>query len=703
MSDAFASLEPSLEAASRLLAGLSASQGSLFDDIFGVGAFAHYQSTAYALAADPLDAIGLTVLGGDVMGHAAAAFASAGLDGDPEIFLNQSWLQSASADAITGVLVEEYGHAIDWMINGDQDTTGDEGWRFASALLGPQFVRPAALLDDNGSIRLHGKEISVEFAITTSFAGWTQTLNGGSISLTNSDQTLQITGKDSGGGGATTTIAYPGTLPAEGFIQFDWTTTNTDPDSDLFQYQLNGQATVLAASSGSGSVLRPFYSQPSGLSFEVLSDGGPDGTHSVTITDFSIVPLTDTYHVQFDSIFSASKGPSNTRWTPTARLDSVYPGKIYVFPDNPAADSDFSTNFVNNGSTKTVWVLAEPLGDTPVQMYLTNGENRIGSGGSVEDIWILNTAADGSGTGYMLTSGGLALPALNVEQNINASVDLASLDNLHTTQNDSGSPTISISNSTVRGSKSSVLSAGRTATVTFDLSEASSNFTQEDVQVLGGTLSNWQQVSGTRYIATFTPAANSSANGEISVASGAFSDDAGNVNADGSDTDNQTTILVNTVAPPTAVIRPASTAVAAGSISTALINLSEASSTFSVSDISSNVAIRRFRRISDVLYEVTYVAPRSGDIRLAVTAGSFSTLAGASSISHPDGLDSVQISVLAPNQYGPEPVAITRRGLTNIVVGRASASSRFIPVPPPRRRPTPVGRATGVGIWNSRR
>jgi hypothetical protein len=52
--------------------------------------------------------------------------------------------------------------------------------------------------------------------------------------------------------------------------------------------------------------------------------------------------------------------------------------------------------------------------------------------------------------------------------------------------------------------------------------------------------------SGTTYTALFTPTANSTTNGVVRVASGVFTDAAGNANADGSDTNNSVTMTVNT-------------------------------------------------------------------------------------------------------------------------------------------------------------
>ena len=78
--------------------------------------------------------------------------------------------------------------------------------------------------------------------------------------------------------------------------------------------------------------------------------------------------------------------------------------------------------------------------------------------------------------------------------------------------------------------------------MTFTLSEASTNFTASDITVIGGTLSNFIG-SGTSYTATFTLIANSDVSGTLNIASGVFTDSAGNKNADGSDANNFLNIL----------------------------------------------------------------------------------------------------------------------------------------------------------------
>jgi hypothetical protein len=101
-------------------------------------------------------------------------------------------------------------------------------------------------------------------------------------------------------------------------------------------------------------------------------------------------------------------------------------------------------------------------------------------------------------------------------------------------------PTIAIS------SNSFSLAEAQTATITFTLSESSSNFAAGDVTATGGALSNFSG-SGTTYTALFTPTANSTTNGVVRVVSGVFTDAAGNANADGSDTNNTVTMTVNTI------------------------------------------------------------------------------------------------------------------------------------------------------------
>ena len=143
--------------------------------------------------------------------------------------------------------------------------------------------------------------------------------------------------------------------------------------------------------------------------------------------------------------------------------------------------------------------------------------------------------------------------------------------------NDTTPPTIAIS------SDYSALSLGYGATISFILSEDSTDFTIADVTVSGGELSNFRG-SGNRYTAYFTPPTNSTTNGVVSVASNKFSDAAGNFNADGSDANgldgnNIVTISVDSVRP-TIAISTNDSALKLGDVATITFTLSEPSADF---------------------------------------------------------------------------------------------------------------------------
>jgi hypothetical protein len=96
---------------------------------------------------------------------------------------------------------------------------------------------------------------------------------------------------------------------------------------------------------------------------------------------------------------------------------------------------------------------------------------------------------------------------------------------------DNTPPTIALTANKAR------LKVGESALITFTLSEVSTNFTPSNVIVVNGWLSNFNG-SAASYTATFTSEAYSNGISTITVASGAFTDSAGNQNSDGSDADN---------------------------------------------------------------------------------------------------------------------------------------------------------------------
>ena len=147
----------------------------------------------------------------------------------------------------------------------------------------------------------------------------------------------------------------------------------------------------------------------------------------------------------------------------------------------------------------------------------------------------------GSGTSYTAlftpTSNGNTNGTVSIASGVftdtagNINADGADAKNLLTLAVDTLVPTIAVS------SNKASLQGGDSASLTFTLSEASTNFVASDISVTGGTLSNFAG-SGTAYTATFTLVSNSAVVGTLNVASGVFTDVAGNKNTDGSDTNN---------------------------------------------------------------------------------------------------------------------------------------------------------------------
>ena len=196
---------------------------------------------------------------------------------------------------------------------------------------------------------------------------------------------------------------------------------------------------------------------------------------------------------------------------------------------------------------------------------------------------------------------------------------------VNTPPSDTTPPTISISSS------NSSLTVGQTATLTFTLSEDSTNFTSQDVSVTGGTLSGFSG-SGASYTATFTPATNSVANGVITVASGSFTDAAGN-----SGTGNSITLSVNTVVtpppdttPPTVSISTSDNSLTTGETATLTFTLSESSTNFTSQDVSATGGTLSSFSGSGTNYSVVFTPATNSTTNgvIAVATGAFTDAAG---------------------------------------------------------------------------
>ena len=188
------------------------------------------------------------------------------------------------------------------------------------------------------------------------------------------------------------------------------------------------------------------------------------------------------------------------------------------------------------------------------------------------------------------------------------------------------------------------LIAGQTKNITFFLSEPSSNFLLTDITVTGGALSNWVGYGDT-YTALFTPATNSTADGVVSVGSGVFTDTAQNANVDGSDANNTITLNVDTVIP-TIALSTSKTNLIAGETATLTFVLSEASTTFSVSDVSVTGGVLSNFTGSRLAYTATFIpaANSTANGLISVPSGVFTDAAGNKNADGSDANNSISFS-----------------------------------------------------------
>ena len=206
---------------------------------------------------------------------------------------------------------------------------------------------------------------------------------------------------------------------------------------------------------------------------------------------------------------------------------------------------------------------------------------------------------------------------------------------------DTAKPTISVLTEKIS------LKYGEATTILFNFSEQVADFTASDLTVSGGTITNFTG-SGTSYTATFTPTANSTANGIIGVASGKFSDAAGNFNADGADANNTVSIAVDTVLP-TITFSASKTSLKAGETATISFTLSAPSTDFTASDLTvSGGTITNFAG-SGSNYTATFAptANASGSASISVASGMFSDAAGSFNADGADANNTVTLSIIS--------------------------------------------------------
>jgi hypothetical protein len=192
--EAAAIWEQALAKASRYLTNLLSdpNRDALFADVFGRAGTdpatfaANLQALLAALGGDGLQ-IAVDLRSDEELAGAFAAYAASGHTGSERIYVNADKLNNGLLDVTlaTSALLEEFGHALDWRLNGGADSPGDEGQLFAAEVSGVVLTADQRAVidaeDDTTTLMIEGVEVAVELAaiVISSNMNWSA-ITGGS-------------------------------------------------------------------------------------------------------------------------------------------------------------------------------------------------------------------------------------------------------------------------------------------------------------------------------------------------------------------------------------------------------------------------------------------------------------------------------------------------------------------------------------------
>ena len=430
--------------------------------------------------------------------NSLGAFSATGTHGEPVIYINRDWIASSmtSSEPIVRVLVEEIGHGIDYFLNGAADTSGDEGQAFALHVLpNAALIANDTAADDHLLLNIDGVDVSAEAA------GSSFDAQGNALSFSSS--TLK-----SGSGTAAGTI----------YVYSNVITIDSQQIDAVIELTALSNATLSSFDSTSNPYADSTYFQPN------LTIGSVGGYATFSISFI----LGGTY------VNTSSRGTATT-------LQHVFVNTYDLDGSGAAANGRQFTDFqdigsytLNSGSSVTV----QSLGSGITRFVTTVGGNITSAPGTTggDNIRARIQYDNVSTTTVKIGDAGatgLAYFGIDFSQGVAYSSPVVT---------DSTPPTVAIT------SDVAALKAGETALLTFTFSEdVGTSFVSGDISVSGGTLGTLTKIDATHYTTTFTPDANSTTNGVVSVANTKFTDAAGNQNADGADSNNTLTLTVDTV------------------------------------------------------------------------------------------------------------------------------------------------------------
>jgi len=447
---------------------------------------------------------------------------------------------------------------------------------------------------------------------------------------------LNVSGNNTYGGAitraaATTVGSTAGTLTLSGAMTGDFATTFTGAGNITGSGVISGTGAVTKSGAGTLSLTGSnTYTGGTTLSAGTLDVSGAAGaltaTSAVDINGGTLLLSGSAANRISNGASISLGGATDTKLQLSGAVNETL-GAMTL--------SGSGTRVIDFGSTSGVLTFASLSAASPLSLQIWNWSGTTGTGGGTDRLIISSGSLGGSlstsnisfysDSGITLVSGAAGFNATSGE--------------LVAIEVDTIRPTIAIT------SNVSFLKAGETATITFTLSEASTDFTSADVSATGGTISNFAG-SGTSYTATFTPTANSTTNGVISVASATFSDAAGNTNQDGADANNTVNLTVDTIRPTIAISSNAST-LKAGETASLTFTLSKASTDFTAADVSATGGTLSNFSGSGTAYTATFTPATNSTANgvISVASATFSDAAGNTNNDGADTNNTVTLTV----------------------------------------------------------
>ncbi|MBZ1327304.1 beta strand repeat-containing protein, partial [Aquirufa aurantiipilula] len=254
------------------------------------------------------------LLNWSVINGAMAAYANHGPTGKPIIYFNEEYVSGqapfyypeANDRQMVGLLLQEYGHAIDFYLNGEIDSPGDEGALFAAQEMGytlaPEEINGAKLRNDSNHILVYGKTLQIEEAALVTQTIWPATIssnkvtiNGAKISGSNFRFETVCTGGGSNcnfsgttGGGSNTVVNFTylttgGTTTAPVGGVMSWRDQSGSPNSVFFDQYSSGSTT-----SGAGYVVVLLVNATTNAYTSTSQISGNSGPVGTTLDNFAV-------------------------------------------------------------------------------------------------------------------------------------------------------------------------------------------------------------------------------------------------------------------------------------------------------------------------------------------------------------------------------------------------------------------------------